>query len=399
MRFDILDNSNAPGDGSWVSREKENNALKALSNHYGSCIFAQDMSDIIENYVKDSKETKLSDFKIVKIVISLDDRKDLCTQIARQLSYHEEFRTFEFSELYNKLKDAIAANDYAHADDYWHEIVDYIDNSSKILLVFFDFDEYEFSIGKDEIIRLEMLMDADNIHLWFVGQRNSGSAPYRNFNRFLDRIKVNIDKQKFEEFMEDEKESYIYISYNWEEKSNNTVNHLEYVLKSCGFAVIRDKHECTYRENIRSFMEAIRQGQYVIVVLSKKYLESENCMLELSGVMQHPDYEHRIFPIVCEEGKDNIRDDKYYISLVQKWQKIVAERKDNVEKMKAIDETKMADLEDKYNEATAVYDLISEIKKYIDYTNAPSSSNASNTNFSQIIESIQKQMEVNRTNE
>lgn len=399
MRFDVLDNSNAPGDGSWVSREKENNALKALSNHYGSCIFAQDMSDIIENYVKDSKETKLSDFKIVKIVISLDDRKDLCTQIARQLSYHEEFRTFEFSELYNKLKDAIAANDYAHADDYWHEIVDYIDNSSKILLVFFDFDEYEYSISGDEIIRLEMLMDAENVHLWFVGQRNSGGAPYRNFNRFLERIKVNIDKQKFEEFMEDEKESYIYISYNWEEKSNNTVNHLEYVLKSFGFAVKRDKHECTYRDNIRNFMEAIRQGQYVIVVLSKKYLESENCMLELSGIMKHPDYEHRIFPIVCEEGKDNIRDDKYYISLVQKWQKIVAERKDNVEKMKAIDETKMADLEDKYNEATAVYDLISEIKKYIDYTNSPSSSNASNTNFSQIIESIQKQMEVNRTNE
>lgn len=246
------------------------------------------------------------------------------------------------------------------------------------------------------MIRLEMLMDAENVHLWFIGQRTSGCPPYKNFSRFLEKINVNINKQKFEEFMEDEKEIYIYISYNWEEKSNNTVNHLEHVLKSSGFAVKRDKHDCNYRDNIRSFMEAIRQGQYVIVVLSKKYLESENCMLELSGIMQHPDYEHRIFPIVCEEANENIRDDKYYVALVLKWKDIVAEKKSLVDQMKSIDETKMADLEDKYNEALAVYNLLSDMKVYMDYTNAPSSSDASNNNFSQIIESIQKQMEANR---
>lgn len=137
MRFDILNKSAAPDPGNWVSREKENRALKALSNHYYSCIFAEDMSDIIENYVKDSEVTKLSDYKIVKIVVSLDDRKDLCVQIARQLSCHEEFKTYEFSELYNKMIDASATNDNAHVDDYWYKTVKYIDNTSKLLLIFF----------------------------------------------------------------------------------------------------------------------------------------------------------------------------------------------------------------------------------------------------------------------
>ena len=53
-----------------------------------------------------------------------------------------------------------------------------------------------------------------------------------------------------------------------------------------------------------------------MVLFNKAYLESYYCMYELTGVLDHLDYQDRIFPIVVE---DEIRDEKYLAELDDFW--------------------------------------------------------------------------------
>jgi hypothetical protein len=49
-------------------------------------------------------------------------------------------------------------------------------------------------------------------------------------------------------------------------------------------------------------MERIGQGRCVILVISEKYLKSENCLFELLQIAKHGDFSDRIFPIVLEDA-------------------------------------------------------------------------------------------------
>jgi hypothetical protein len=50
-------------------------------------------------------------------------------------------------------------------------------------------------------------------------------------------------------------------------------------------------------------MERLGQGKCVVVVISKRYLESENCMFELIQIAKNGDFHDRIFPIVLDDTK------------------------------------------------------------------------------------------------
>lgn len=49
-------------------------------------------------------------------------------------------------------------------------------------------------------------------------------------------------------------------------------------------------------------MERIGRGKGVIVVISEKYLKSENCMFELVQISKHQQFADRIFPIVLNNA-------------------------------------------------------------------------------------------------
>jgi hypothetical protein len=70
-------------------------------------------------------------------------------------------------------------------------------------------------------------------------------------------------------------------------------------------------------------METIRKGKAVILVISEKYLKSENCMFELLQVAQHGDFAERIFPVVL--GDANIYKAKDRVVYLQYWQQQIEE--------------------------------------------------------------------------
>ncbi len=95
----------------------------------------------------------------------------------------------------------------------------------------------------------------------------------------------------------------VYISYNWQEDSNEIANQIVQAFEAKGIEVIRDKTHTGYKDSIKKFMQKIGQGQCLIAVISDRYLKSPNCMFELVEIAKNGDFYNRIIPIVLKDAK------------------------------------------------------------------------------------------------
>ncbi len=94
------------------------------------------------------------------------------------------------------------------------------------------------------------------------------------------------------------------MSYAWGGKSEEIAGELEKALQDRGIAIVRDKTGgLNYRGQIREFMQRIGQGNSVIVIISHKYLCSENCMYEMLEIRKHGQFQQRIFPVVLNDAR------------------------------------------------------------------------------------------------
>ena len=98
-------------------------------------------------------------------------------------------------------------------------------------------------------------------------------------------------------------EKAVFISYAWGGESEEVAKQIEQVFKEKGIKVIRDKHDLEFKGRIKHFMETIGRGRCVIVIISKKYLESENCMFELMQIAKNGKFYNRIFPIILDDAR------------------------------------------------------------------------------------------------
>lgn len=95
----------------------------------------------------------------------------------------------------------------------------------------------------------------------------------------------------------------IFISYGWGGESERVVDAVCEALMKKDVPVVRDKIALGYKGNIREFMRDIGRGQCVIVVISDRYLKSDNCMFEMLELKKRGDLYKRIFPIVLEDAR------------------------------------------------------------------------------------------------
>lgn len=394
MALDILNKANAPVVDDWEIKRKVYATFVRLLEDQKNCIFTADMSNDVEDFLRVYDNSDDKKHGVVMIEAELEDRTDLCTQIIGRLTSIKSLNNNDFYDLYSSLISHTENKAFGYVDQCWEKILSHVGNMNNILLVLIDFDYYENSINNGEMARLRQLTELPGVKFWIIGEQEAKTNVERKLER-LKRTFKHINKQIFYENMNSVKEPYVYISYNWEDKSDVTANHLYDTLQR-HFAVRRDKVDCNYRENIKEFMEAIREGQYIVLILSQEYLKSENCMFELVGVMKHPDYKNRLFPIVCDSKDSKVRDDDFYVELLKEWKQKLDEKKALVEKAKEANEKGAAPLEEKLKEIVDVNEFLAEIKRYVDYANAPSFVDASKERFSRIIEALKKQMELNK---
>ena len=110
----------------------------------------------------------------------------------------------------------------------------------------------------------------------------------------------------------------IFISYCWKEPSQSIVrNWLCKSLRRRNYEPIIDVDRCGYRDNIDEFEKKIGRGEAVIVVINRSYLESKECMYELSLLYQNERFKERIFPLNIDNK--NFGEHSFYIKVCNYW--------------------------------------------------------------------------------
>jgi len=231
------------------------------------------------------------------------------------------------------------------------------------------------------------------LNRYIIGFEDKYYAAYSGIGDINEAMRIadggrlkKTEEEKAEEVPWKEDEG-IYISYNWEGHSAHIVDYLGFVLENRGIPFKLDKKDCLYTANIKEFMKAIRAGKTVIVVLSRPYLRSKNCMYELSGIMENVDYKDRMLPVVVD---DTIRDDDFYVELVKHWKEKKDKQTEIVEKLRDIDPDMAEPEEVKLKEIEQVYSLLKVIKEYIDWAHADNLDALSSSRFKKIIDEIYK---------
>lgn len=111
-------------------------------------------------------------------------------------------------------------------------------------------------------------------------------------------------------------EKNIFLSYCWaDDKVANDICAAFHAQKE--IKIHRDKIEIGSWRSIKEFMQSITQMDYVIMLISQKYLESDNCMYEVLEVMRNRNYASKIFPVIIY---DAIYDPTVRLSYVKFWQ-------------------------------------------------------------------------------
>ena len=109
----------------------------------------------------------------------------------------------------------------------------------------------------------------------------------------------------------------VFVSYKWGGDSEALVDEIQQRLSERGVLITRDKNEVTYRDSIQQFMQRIGTGKCIVVILSKAYLESRNCMYELTQIAGHPEFARRVYPIVMEDA--GVFDPRTQLRYIKYW--------------------------------------------------------------------------------
>ena len=150
----------------------------------------------------------------------------------------------------------------------------------------------------------------------------------------------------------------VFVSYAWTTESCAIVDRLQQALDQQGIRLMRDREEVRYKDSIRDFMRRIGQGKCVVVVISEKYLKSENCMFELVEVAKTQALRERIFPIVLSDA--NIYKATGRIRYVQYWEEEIRELDEALKTVRGDNLTKLQEDLNIYAEIRRLFDGIAD---------------------------------------
>jgi tetratricopeptide (TPR) repeat protein len=131
-----------------------------------------------------------------------------------------------------------------------------------------------------------------------------------------------------------EYENAIFVSYARGGESERTVEELEQDFAKYSIRIVRDKKDLGYKGSIEEFEQRIGQGQYVILVISDKYLRSIHCMNEFVEISQNQKTDKRIFPIVLSDAK--IYDPVDRLAFIRYWEDKIKKLDDEIKKINVV---------------------------------------------------------------
>lgn len=119
----------------------------------------------------------------------------------------------------------------------------------------------------------------------------------------------------------------LFISY-CQRDGNFFADELESQLSDY-FLVKRDKSQMIANDDIYDFMAEIANEDYVAIVLTSGYLKSESCMLEVSYLLNQPDWAQKVLVLVVQEEIYGI---EVKLDVLDYWRKKERERAEMLER-------------------------------------------------------------------
>ena len=182
-------------------------------------------------------------------------------------------------------------------------------------------------------------------------------------------------------------EQAVFISYAWGGEREEIVDQLDKALQKRGIEITRDKRDLGYKGSIKEFMERIGQGDCVIVVISDKYLRSQNCMFELIEIAENKEFHDRIFPIVLADA--NIYDPIKRVEYVKFWE---AKRAELAKAMKSLDPANLQGIRDDMDLYDRIRDKISGLTSVLKDMNTLTPEMHQDSNFDVLYDALEKRM-------
>lgn len=181
----------------------------------------------------------------------------------------------------------------------------------------------------------------------------------------------------------------VFVSYAWTAESNALVDRLQAALDGQGIQLRRDREEVRYKDSIRDFMRRIGHGKCVVVVISEKYLKSENCMFELVEIEKARGLRDRIFPIVLPDA--NVYKAAGRVGYVRYWEE---QRRELDDALKTVPGDNLTELQADLNVYADIRRLFDGIAGTLRDMNALTPDQHEGTGFDELIGRIRAQLGV-----
>lgn len=358
--------------------------FKRLISADRNLCFSKDLMGKLDNFFDNLDNADYGGYKIVRLTLTDDMQQvmgELAISIVEKLDeplLKDHIKAI-CDNLDKELQLRVAFNDFFEK----------IGEESKILLVLTNFYEHFAHIRQTDINRLmSFLTKCKQCRLWICGEGEWYKGEHTVFQDFYRRFDP-IYEPYFDGIKKGKEIPTVYISYKWKGLSLDAVDTLCDLFKLKQVHYKRDRENCQYGDNITEFMDEIRAGELVVVVFSEAYLKSFNCVYELAGVLEKPDYMKRIFPIVVEES---VRGDNKYAELVNFWEQKKCDEKLIIKRITSKDKETLVTLEEKVALIETYIHELSKLHEVLESLNSYSYEELVNRNFEPLLERIHDRM-------
>ena len=142
-------------------------------------------------------------------------------------------------------------------------------------------------------------------------------AEEKGFMQIADEMATVTEAGKiYLDSMSTYKKPTVFISYNW--GSESIADELENKLESYA-EVKRDKKSLKPWGDLHNFMSSIRDQDFVVLIISDKYLKSEACLFEVMELMKEKQWNERVMYVVTEDAHD-IYDTQKHFEYITYWE-------------------------------------------------------------------------------
>ncbi|SKB55932.1 toll/interleukin-1 receptor domain-containing protein [Macellibacteroides fermentans] len=360
-----------------------------------------DMKNIKE-YLEQTFFKYTDRFKIVYIDLILEDRRndfiEQTSYCAKKLFPENIIVQFLFEKYYT-----LKSDHYILKDEIFYSIFKELSKDSHLVLVVDNFNLSADHIIDTDYHRLKKLYCDEckgKISFILVVENKNLSILKKTYRRrvFFDTFD-NTDNSLYQSLSHKKiiyetkmRRHEVYISYAWGGESEIIVTEICQQLQNNKVKYYIDKKDIAYKDSIREFEERLGAGDYVILVVSDKFLKSKDCMYEFLQIKNAGNIYERIFPIVLEDAKIYDPNDRIYY--IKYWEEKVKELDENI---KTISPAYLSGLRDDIDNYTEYRKIIPEITALLSRMNTLSPQVHRNNNYSELIKAIERQHEKDST--